>query len=216
LEDILSGRPGKHTVVALTPTVALSCRADTFTELLADHRGLSNGLFRRSFDTNAPDTILRSGAVWPASFAQPALDGTRPLSLAERALLLEEVPAFSQASGDELLLLAAAVGEIELRHGTKVCEPTDQPSLIILLSGELSVTGQALPSPLVVRAGDVLGGRATLIGGAMGIRATVTSAGRALQLHRDDLFDIFDEHVRLLRAVFRSVLDIGEPGTPKS
>jgi hypothetical protein len=54
--------------------------------------------------------------------------------------------------------------------------------------------------------GCTIGLSETLAGVPLGRRATVTRAGQALRIDRDELFDVLTDHVDLLQGLFSGVL----------
>jgi len=101
--------------------------------------------------------------------------------------------------------LIAAGREVPLIHGA-VAFASDQPAAVYqVLDGEL-VIDSASAGPRVVAAGETICVAETLAGLVFPGRATVTRAGRAMRLERDDLFAVLTDHVDLLQGLFGDIL----------
>ena len=208
LEEILSERPMRQAARARTPSICLSKRADTFLALLADHAGMTEGLFRYylGLDSSGMEPIVR--AVSPPEDLFPAL-ATRddqPLSVAQKALLLEQTLVFPHATGESLLALSRVTTESRLRQGDTLFGGSDAPSIYIVLSGELSIERPGRPAPLTAGPGVELGVVPTLTGRPMDIEAHVVREGVALRVLREDVFEFLGDHVALLQDVFSALL----------
>jgi AAA family ATP:ADP antiporter len=209
LEEVLSGRPMRQAARADSLSVCLSRRADAFLALLSDHVAATEGLFRYylGLDPPAAGPIVR-GAMPPPEDLFPAIAShpDQPLSLAQKALLLEQTSIWSLATGEALLALAAVALELPMREGATLFGASDAPSIYFVLAGELSVDVTDQSAPLTAGRGDELGVMPTLTGSPMGSTARVTGQGAALRVQREDLYEILGDHVDLLRAVFGAVL----------
>lgn len=104
-----------------------------------------------------------------------------------------------------MLALIAAGREVPLIHDA-VAFDTDQPAAVYqVIEGELLLeSGSA--APRVIRAGVTICVAETLTGLTFPGRATVTRAGRAMRLERDDLFAVLTDHVDLLQGLFGDIL----------
>ena len=208
LEEVLTSRPMRGTAETPSSAVCLSGRHERLLALLADHAAVTEGLFRHylGLDSSATQPIMR-GAMPTLDTLFPAFSkGDQPLSLAQKALLLEQTAIFSHAEPEALMALANVVSEVPLREGATLFGSSDAPSIHILLSGELSVDIADQSDPAVAVRGDELGVVPTLTGRPMGTTARVIREGLALRIQRDDLFEFLGDHVNLLQAVFSVVL----------
>ena len=204
LEEVLSGLPMQRTARAEAAAVCLSRRADTFLALLSDHAAVLEGLFRHylRLGSFAEKPMLRRAMAWPT----PASGAGQPLSQAQKALLLELTSLWSTATGEALLSAAAIAHETPFDEGATLVGEADPPAIYIVLSGELSVESPGRSATLTAGRGDELGVVATLTGRPMGLTARALSAGVALIVQREDLFEFLGDHIGPLRAVFRAVL----------
>ena len=76
---------------------------------------------------------------------------------------------------------------------------------MIVLSGSLRVeTGDGQPG--IATAGDVIGMYETLGGSPVNATVTVTAAGMALRLDRDELFELLADHTDLLQGIFSALM----------
>ena len=215
LEKLLVGRPMDEAASTQSPTVCVSWRADGFLALLSEHDNVTEGLFRFYLDRDGhPFVPIARGLLAPPA---PASRGTvqneisRSLSVAQKALLLERTTIFSGTRSDTLLHLAAVASEISLRREDVLCNASDPPSIYIVLDGELSVALPDDPRPLSVRCGDGLGIASTLVGQEMKLTTQATSDAVALQIQREDLFEVLGDHMDLLHLFFSRLLRDGPP-----
>ena len=209
LEEVLAGRPMRRAVGTQSPAVCLSGRSERLLALLSDHGAVTEGLFRHylSLDVSTVRPIVRGAIPTPESlFPAFKTEDSQPLSLAQKALLLEQTAIFSHATSEAVLALSNVAVEVPLREGTTLFGRADAPSIYILLSGELSVDIADQSDPAVAGRGDELGVVPTLTGRPMGIKARVTQEGAALRIQREDLFEFLGDHVNVLQSVFSVVL----------
>jgi CRP-like cAMP-binding protein len=208
LEEVLASRPMRRAAGTQSSAVCLSGRNERVLALLADHAAVTEGLFRSylGLDSSTIQPIVRGAMPTPETLFPASTNGGQPLSLAQKALLLEQTAIFSHAAAEALLALSNVVVEVPLREGDTLFSRSDAPSIYILLSGELSVDVSEQPDPAIAGRGDELGVVPTLTGRPMGTRARVIREGAALRIQRGDLFDFLGDHVDLLQAVFSVVL----------
>jgi hypothetical protein len=178
--------------------VSLQIAADVFLTMVSDNALLAKSLFRMALANavSARHAIAgRSGEV----FARP------PVGLIDRTRILHDDPLLSRATPEQLLALIAAGREVPLLQGA-VAFDNDQPAAVYqVLEGELLMESGSAP-PHVIGAGATTCVAETLAGLAFPGRATVTRAGRAMRLERDDLFAVLTDHVDLLQGLFGDIL----------
>ena len=132
----------------------------------------------------------------------------------QKGLTLQRIPLFAKVTGVEMLHLAAIATQRTLEEGAVLADETGPFGLGILLSGGLALQAADNPQP-VARAepGDALGMYETLAGIESGTRAqlrlVVTEAGSALQIDRDELFDLLGQRPDLLQQIFAAIFDRG-------
>ena len=125
-------------------------------------------------------------------------------------LLLRQNPLLGRATVDQLLDLVAITREVALTAGRVLFAETDGPAVYHVLTGEVMLEGDRTEER-IVGPGCTIGVAETLAGVPLGRRSTVTQAGQALRIDRDDLFDVLTDHVDLLQGLFSGVLSAGEP-----
>ncbi len=137
---------------------------------------------------------------------------TGELSKIHKVLALRRIPLFRQVSGTEILYLAAIANQIPLEAGAAVADETTQFGLGIVLSGKLALTTAGRPEPVAQAGpGDAVGVYETLAGleSAEHLQLVVTEAGSALQIDRDELFDLLGQRPDLLQQMFAGIFDRG-------
>lgn len=150
--------------------------------------------------------ILLKGVV--ASVAQRVsekLPGLRPV---DKVLLLQRLPIFEQASGEELVDLGARAREISFTAGSFLFEELGGPGLYMVVSGELFVESQG-GAAFVAMAGDAIGVYEPLLGASQGSTGRATRDGTALYLDREELLEVLADRHELLRGLFSALLRMG-------
>jgi CRP-like cAMP-binding protein len=201
--EALEGIPLAETARATETSICLAMGAEDFRSLIADNIELAEGVFRMLLEAPGESTppSLRKGVV-EADALEASLDPDREMRLIDKALLLQALPTFSRLRAEELMGVAATVRETSLVDGAPVFDEGDDPSIWILLTGELTLEPPQGGGTMSVMAGDVLGLEDTLVGRSMGWRGRVARSGKALKLERDGLFEELALHTDLLQGVF--------------
>jgi CRP-like cAMP-binding protein len=125
-----------------------------------------------------------------------------PLLPVEKGLILRAIPVFSDVSAGEIVGLASIATEMRLEAGSQLFGEQDPPALYALISGEILIQSERNESPLHAGASDVIGIYETLAGLPFEHCASVTRAGFALRIDRDDLFDLLSQRPGLLQQIF--------------
>ena len=212
-EEALDGCLMEETVKTKEPTVSLALTYDQLRTLLADNTDLVQGLFR----TLAERRNARPGFIKAAG--ETDLEQlTGELSRMQKVLaLLQTIPLFAKVSGPEMLYLAAIAKQIPLEDGAVLADETGPFGLGIVLSGGLALTSPDRPEPVAQAGpGDAIGAYETLAGLASGtqvekLQLTVTAAGSALQIEREELFDLLGQRPDLLQQIFAAIFDRRAP-----
>jgi CRP-like cAMP-binding protein len=202
-EEALEGVPIGASVHASGVAITLSLSHEEFLTLLSDNPEVVQGLFKMLIET-------RGGAAWrdvvhgriPEEIARRAENGLPPI---DRALLLQESPLLSRATGEHLLRLAAIAREVPLTQGATLVRDGDDPAIYIVLNGELTLDGSGTTAQ-IVRPGDAVGFVETLAGVRADVTIRVLRAGTALRLDGRELFDLLSDHVDLLQGLFSALL----------
>lgn len=213
--EVLEGAPLRETAHAVETSICLAIASEEFRVLLSDNIELAHGLFRMllSAPSGNERPSLRQRAVHPEERSL-VTEGSEELKPIEKVLLLQELPAFSRTTAEELLALTAIAQEFPLLKDERIFSEGDQPAIHIILSGELSVEPPegTVGDALVVTAGDTLGLNETLAGTPLGWRGKVVREGLALRIERERLFEVLADHPDLLQGLFSSLFQ-SEPGT---
>jgi AAA family ATP:ADP antiporter len=200
LEDVLQGAPCSALIRAVQPAVSIRVRASDFLTMVSDNVLLAQSLFAMLLADDATDGFRR--------FTQPTGVPGYPLSQpVDRALALREHPLFARATPPQLLALVTSAREVPLVAGSTLFEPEDAAAVFQIVDGELLLEGRDAIG-LTAGPGAAIGVAETLAGAGFGCRATVTQAGRALRIERDDLFAVLTDHVDLMQGVFSEVLTL--------
>ena len=211
-EEALDGCLMEETVKTKEPTVSLALTYDQLRTLLADNTDLVQGLFR----TLAERRNARPGFIKAAG--ETDLEQlTGELSRMQKVLALQTIPLFAKVSGTEMLYLAAIAKQIPLEDGAVLADETGPFGLGIVLSGGLALTSPDRPEPVAQAGpGDAIGAYETLAELASGtqvekLQLTVTAAGSALQIEREELFDLLGQRPDLLQQIFAAIFDRRAP-----
>jgi AAA family ATP:ADP antiporter len=210
-ENLLEGRPLRHTVRAVERTICLTVRGDELLTMMSDNVVLAQGLFRMLLDARTTD---QWGGIYTPPHGDLATPRTLPLQPLDKVLLLRQNPLLMHATVDQLLDLATIAHEVPLTAGSVLFNESDTPAMYSLLSGEVQLSGNG-HDRLVAGAGSTIGISATLAGTPLGLRAVVAREGAALRLDHEELFDVLADHVGLLQGVFSGLLQ-GSAGVSPS
>jgi ATP:ADP antiporter, AAA family len=202
-EEVLEGVPMRESVRTLEPAVCLSLSSEECRTLLADNTDMLQGLFRMLIERGAPvaaGPVVR-GTAAPAALGRPAAGGLAPT---EKVLVLQNLPIFSALTADEALQLGAIARDVRLVPGSLLFAEGSPPALYGLLSGEVTIEIDSGP-PVVSGPGDAVAVYETLGGIPPRGQARVTREGLALQIDRDDLFDLLGQRPVLLQQLFTAL-----------
>ena len=211
-EPALEGRPAAETIRADGPVVTVAVSRDEFLTLLTSNTDFVSGLFRTVAEARG---AARTPTVVPGTahpdLARARLDSLTPI---EQMLALQQVPMFATLSTEELAQLASIARSVTIRETEVLSDETDRPICCVVISGSLSLhegptgaeRGRAGP-------GDTVGLFETLAGitrGGLGrepLQLIVDTSGTALQLDREELFDLIGQRPRLLQHLFSALFD---------
>jgi CRP-like cAMP-binding protein len=205
--EALQGQPMGETMRTEEVAVTLVLSMEELRTLLADNTDLVSGLFATLAERDPASRAPVQPTAAGTELSQLAAGGLTPI---EKVLALQRIPLFSRTSPEEMQQIAAIAATVTMKAGSVLFAESAPPALWMLLSGEVTLSGGSEPSARA-RSGDLLGSLHTLSGQPLGLSATVTTGGVALQITRDDLFDVLAERPELLRqifgALFRRVAD---------
>ena len=207
-EEVLDGCLMSETVKTTEPTVSLALSNEEMRTLLADNTDLVQGLFR----TLAAGREYRPGPVKGVADTEFEGLGTGVLTRVQKIMALQRVPLFANVSGAEILYLASIATQIPLEAEAVLAEHAGSFGLGIVLSGELTLRSTEQPALTATAGpGDSVGIYETLVGvdgpRDQTTQLVVTQAGSALQIERDELFDLLGQRPDLLQQVFAAVFD---------
>jgi CRP-like cAMP-binding protein len=200
-QEVLKGTPLQSSATAEIESIALVMPAEDFRTLLAANIELAQGLFRMLLP--APGTNDRTSLEGRA----PSLryeHRENALSTVEKVMYLQTVPILSHATAEEIYEVAAIAREIALTEGESLFTPGAPASIILLLSGAISLTSAA-GSDERVGSGASIGVRETLAGASFVETARIVEGGKALQIDREPLFDLLADRMDLLQGIFSAI-----------
>ena len=180
--------------------VTLAMTSEELRTLLADNTDLASGLFATlaDFMETGGSSVRPSGAS--AEFERLASSGLSPV---EKVLALQRLPLFSRVSADEMRYLADLAQTVTLTPGATLFPESAAPALWLVLTGEVTLEPAGGDGPAATAGpGDYFGAVATMTGRQAGLTGTVTRAGTALRLDREDLLGLLGERAELLRQMF--------------
>ena len=196
-EEALDGTLMAETVKTTAQAVSLALSTDQLRTLLSDNTDLVRGLFRTLAERRdaRPGFMITSGEA-------PLEQLPDELSRVHKVLALRRIPIFRLVSGTEILSLASIARQIALEDGELLADETGQFGLGIVLSGRLALTTTGRPEPVAQAGpGDAVGVYETLAGleSVEHLQLLVTESGSALQINRDELFDLLGQRPDLLQ-----------------
>ena len=199
LTEALQGQAMRQTLRTSGVAVTLALGVEELRVLLADNTELVRGLF----STIADQTPGAGLAAVPTGergrdLERLAADGVQAV---EKVLALERVPVFARLSVEEGRHLADIAHTVSFAEGATLFEEAAPPAIWVLLAGQVGLS-QADGPQTIARAGDVLGAIHALAGRPLGRAAVAVTAGAALRIDGDDLFELLGERPYLLRQLF--------------
>jgi CRP-like cAMP-binding protein len=205
VEELLEGAPMVVTVTAAEPSIALLLSADDFLELLSENVELAEGIFRMMIESRGLATghPLIRGSLAP-DLKDRGRDDLRPI---DRVLLMQSSPLLAHATATQLWRLSAIARPITIQAGKTVVEHGGEASILIVLSGSLSV--DAPEGGGTATAGDVIGMYETLAGAKLDATIAALTAAHVLRLDRDALFELLADYTDLLQGVFSKLVRQG-------
>jgi ATP:ADP antiporter, AAA family len=208
-EEVLEGIPMRESVRTTEAAVCLALSSEECRALFSDNTDMVEGLFRMLIERGGPTIgrLVVHGSASPGAIGRLAEGGLTPI---ERVLVLQSVPIFSALTGEEALQLGAIARDVRLLPGALLFAEGSPPALYGLLSGQVTIELDGQPLVLA-GAGDVVAVYNTLGGIPPRGQARVTQAGTALQIDRDDLFDLLGQRPALLQQLFGALFRTAQP-----
>jgi CRP-like cAMP-binding protein len=197
--EALAGLPMPVTVKTSGSAVTLALTAEELRTLLADNTDLVSGLFATlAANMSEPDRLVHPTNA-ARELAQLANGG---LTAIDRVFALQYVPLFARVSADEMRHLASVAAPVQMKSGSVLFAESAPPAIWLALTGEVLLESSTGAPPATARPGDIIGSVNTLAGRMLGRSGKVTTAGVALKIDREDLFDVLGERPDLLRQMF--------------
>jgi CRP-like cAMP-binding protein/HEAT repeat protein len=204
-EEVLEGRPMHVGVRACGRAICLSLTTEELLSLLAENVALAEGIFRWLIESRSRpswQTVVK-GELTPDARRKVA-GGLQPV---DRVLLLQSSPLLAHATGAQLLRLAAIARPVTVRAGHDPFAAQPEPSILIVLTGTLTLTPTApSDSPVTAGAGDVIGMYETLGGAPLGAEVVASSDVTALRMSRSEIFELLADETSLLQGIFSGLM----------
>ncbi len=215
--DAWMDRPRDRTAIAETDVVALALPMDDWLDVMEDDFELARGTMvqeaRRQLDlvleaapTGAfaePNAALEPADSEGANDGRTATaDAGRQVPIARLRALIE-CPAFARAGVQPLISLARAADQIDLAPGdTLFQQDADARVLHVVLSGLVEVDrDEPLLRARFGRSG-LVGGSSSLGHDTFAFKARAVTTASVLAIRHEDLFDVMEDHVEVLRSIF--------------
>ena len=195
--EALSGSAMRDTLRTLDMAVTLVLSVEELRTLLSENTELVVGLFSTLAKREAEDSVHPTGAA--SELVALAAGGLAP---GQKVLALQRVPIFSRVSAEEIRPLADIAQVVTMQAGAPLFNESAPAAVWLVLSGEVQLNAPGGTQPITARGGDVIGSIGAMAGQPLGRTATVTKAGSALRLDREDLFSLIAERPELLRQLF--------------
>jgi ATP:ADP antiporter, AAA family len=203
--EALQSKPMRRTVRTSGVAVTLALTAEELRTQLAYNPELVRGLFATMADRarkSGRKEVYASGAA--VDLEHLAADGLQPV---EKVLAIQRVGVFRHFSAEEAQHLARIAHTIDMKPGTPLFKATDRPATWLILSGEVELEASDIRPAAVARGGDVIGSFVALAGPSVGQNARVTRKGIALQIDRDDLFEVLGDRPEMLWQLFAGLIE---------
>jgi CRP-like cAMP-binding protein len=200
-EEMLGARPVSADIRATDLAITLSLPLEDLLTLLSNNIELAQGLFRILMDRAqaAGNDVRVLPALTPPEAGRPG----ESMPAVKRALILRSSPLFARASSEQLLAVGSIARQMPLMAG-ETLPAADTPGLYVVVSGTLVVESDG-SAPRSAGPGDTVGAYPTLTGAAATDRITAGTAGEALRLDREALFELLANHVDLLQLMIGAV-----------
>jgi AAA family ATP:ADP antiporter len=202
LDEALQGLPMAATARAAERTVCLALTVEEARLLLANNPDLVQGLFGTLLDHEAfaaQRLVVRGHGA--DELTRLAGAGLAPV---ERVLVLQRLELFSGFSPHDLLQLGNVARAVTFGSGDTVFEPADAPAMHLIVAGDITLTAEGA-ARMKADTGDAIGAYETLAGAPLGRKGVAGSAGAALRLDHDDLFEVLGQQPDLMRHMFAAL-----------
>jgi CRP-like cAMP-binding protein len=208
-QDAMQHRTHARAARAVSDVHALKFSTEDWFDLLEDHPELGRGSvhFHAASVTRMIDALGHERA-FPATGAREPSGSEPPPALGapdlvERMLMLTESELFARAGIQAVAGLARAARPVLVPAGSVLhAEGDPRAGLVLVGSGELSVSAASDGASGVARPGTLAGGLGVLASERWRATLTATESTCVLELLEDDFFQVMDDHFDLARSVF--------------
>ncbi len=215
--DAWMDRPRDRTAIAETDVVALALPMDDWLDVMEDDFELARGtmveeakrqlyLVLEAAPTGAfaePDAALAPSDSEDAKDGlSAAADAGRKVPIA-RLRALMQCPAFARAGVLPLISLARAADQIDLAAGDPLFRQGDDAGVLhVVRSGRIEVNRDEPVMGARFGRGGLVGGPSSLGHDTFAFTARAVTAASVIAIRHEDLFDVMEDHVEVLRSVF--------------
>jgi CRP-like cAMP-binding protein len=131
--------------------------------------------------------------------------GASASRLVQRALVLKSFPGFVGLTAVELTVLASISRERLFKKGIELLRPgAPVQCFYLVLDGEVQMLRRGTPTQ-VMRRGESVGGLAALTEDPEGAHAVALSDTVVLEIDREDMQDVFEDHFEIMLGVMRAL-----------
>ncbi len=202
-EEVLEGRPARHTATAVEPTITLTMTTDAFLTLVSENVEIAQGIFRMLLETRgvpAWRTVVHG--TLSDDLTRRVADGVQTL---DGLLLLQSSPLLQRATTADLVRLAGIARIAPLSAGETLFKAGDSAAIHAVVTGSVAIVGDGGDRDMA-ESGDVVGMYEALGGRYMTSAGTVTAGGQALRIGRAELFELMADNTPLLQGIFSGLL----------
>ncbi|MBA2301752.1 MAG: HEAT repeat domain-containing protein [Acidobacteria bacterium] len=203
--EALQSKPMRRSARTAGVAVTLALTTEELRTQLAYNPELVRGLFATMADRarrSGRKEVFASGAA--TDLQQLAVEGLQPV---EKVLAIQRVGVFRHFSAQEAQHLARITRTVDMKAGAQLFKATERPATWLIMSGEVELEANDARPAAVARGGDVIGSFVALAGPSVGQNARVTQSGVALQIDRDDLFEVLGDRPDMLWQLFAGLLE---------
>ena len=203
--EVVAGVTLQTDATAVSDSIALVMAAEEFRTLLSANIELAQGLFRMLLEEKKPGPDPAPSQTRASQALQAPTPGGE-LKSVDKVLYLQILPVFERARADELYELAAITRDVVLEPDKVLFSEGHPSSIWLVLAGDITIESRDGEQKGTWSAGDCIGVHEALAGADWSWRARATSAGRALQIERDVLFELLADRMDLLQGIFGAIL----------
>ncbi|MHC5212170.1 MAG: Npt1/Npt2 family nucleotide transporter [Planctomycetota bacterium] len=142
-----------------------------------------------------------------ARMPDPKEDRPMPMATLEKVLFLKDIPLFKELPAEEIAPLAPIAREVGFPAGTDFIRQGDEGDrLFVLVEGSVQVAIDGKPIDHTLGPGEVIGELAILSGDKRAATCTAQEDVVALEIQRDDFWELLREHPEVALGVIKILL----------